>query len=484
MGNRSHRWLSVAVLTAAAFYRPLTFWADNAWDLSSPLKPLTLGVISAVVSYLLFLGLTRATRQALAAAATVAVAVLVVMHWNLFQYPILVVALFVVFALLATRLGESTQRGVVYVLVAVFGLAPLVQVVTAHLRDTEPYPIVDLASRQETTATGLVEDILFVVVDGYPSLTLAEEWFGHDPSDIEAHLTGLGYEVIETGWTQFTFTGLSVPSMLELQPIAAPGPTSYRNRSSVFRIMRGDSLVASSLRDAGFTYFHVEGGWDGSSCGFSDRCLSAPWFDETMWLLLGTSPFANWLTERDGSFYVPGTLHATGSLISLRDEFSDGNHDYVFAHLLLPHDPYVVDSECRVLPPTAEVARIDAQLTCVDGLIEEIAGLATSTTAVLIVADHGPHTLSQRFIPAAEWTDAQIAERFSVFLTYRYPNGCAEPAAPTNLEVMRAVVSCAIDIELPPNHGRYLIGADNPEWVEPERMQRIQAQLEAGSIAP
>lgn len=435
-----------------------------------------------LVAIALYVPLARITGRSLAVATTIALGILVVMNWTMFDNKILAVVLLAAFGLLAARLKEQLMRGLTYVLIAVFGVAPLVQLVTSHIRDTQPYPIVELAERRDATATGVVEDLLFVVVDGYPSLGIARDWFGHDSGEMVSHLEALEFQVFETAWTQHTFTGLAVPSMLELQPIAEPGPTSYGNRTSTFNIMRGDSLVADALRSADFTYTHVEGGWDGDVCGDVDRCLGGPLFDEKMILLLGSSLFGSWLEESGRSYIVDGTFNSVDSLKSIREVFGDGNRDYVFSHLMLPHDPYVVDSDCQVLSQSNETHRIDEQFTCVDRLISEISEFADDSTAVVIAADHGSHTLEQRFLPAHEWTDAQIAERFAVFLAYRFPEGCTEPGQPTNIEVMSAAVSCAIDIEVPDNHGRFLIGADNPDWVDEERMERIQTEVEAGLI--
>ncbi len=39
---------------------------------------------------------------------------------------------------------------------------------------------------------------------------------------------------------------------------------------------------------------------------------------------------------------------------------------------------------------------------------------------------------------------------------------------------MRAIMVCAVDVELPENNGRYLIAAADPEWVDSDRMDAIQ----------
>ena len=475
--------LSLAVLAAASFYRPLVFWAENAWDLSSPLKPLAVGLLTLGVACLGWWGLSVLTRRPLVCAIGVALLILALMNWRRFSSPYLVLGAVAIVSVALSFVRESFRRGLAWILVAAFGIAPLVQLGLSHLSNDEPYPIVDLAPRRPTIATGAVEDLLFVVVDGYPSLSLAEDWFGHDARPVTNSLENLSFVVPQTAWTQLTFTALSVPSMLELQPIAEPGPTSYGNRSSVFSIMRGESLVSAALRSAGFEYTHIESGWDGDTCHVADRCIGGPLVDETIWRLFETSAFYGPM-ESLGSYMFAGTRNTVDALHGLRQEFGDGESDYVFAHLMLPHEPNIVDSQCRPVSPGIEPEHIQAQMACVDMLIAEIAALTDETTAVVIVGDHGSHTLEQRFIPADAWTDAQIAERFGTFVAYRFPAQCAPPIEPVNLEVMRAAVSCTVEIDLPPNHGRFLIGADNPKWVARDRMAQIQDDVSAGLLSP
>jgi hypothetical protein len=188
---------------------------------------------------------------------------------------------------------------------------------------------------------------------------------------------------------------------------------------------------------------------------------------------------------------VPVTLATVESLLDLEDHFDDGKRDYVFAHLALPHAPLVVDSECEVIgrpdqqpqdfePESGsglEPSAFRSQLLCVDGLIQSISRIAGTRTAVMIAADHGPKSGGQVGSPPETWTNADIAERFGTFLAYRLPGDCPSPDADTNIAVMRAIMLCAVDMELPANNGRYLIGADNPEWVDSDRMDAIQKSL-------
>ena len=492
--RKSEVILGLGVIAASAFYRPIVFWSDNAWDLSSPIKPMIYGVALFLLGLGVYAAIVRRVGRPVGSAMAVGLLLLVLVQWNRMPliHPVLWIGVATAAVMGLSRLNHQVNRAIAVIAIAVFGLSPIVQLVTSHIRATESYPIVELAPRTPMEATGLVEDVLLVVVDGYPALAIASQLFEHDASGLRSTLTDQGYEVADVAWSQHTFTGLAIPSILELKPVANAGSTRpWGNRLSTYRLLRGDNLVAFSLRSAGYEYVHVESGWDAGACGKVDVCVRTQWLDEITWNLLAPSVLGRWLVSTHGSFSVPASLAVTQRLLDLEDRFDNGEQDYVFAHLLLPHAPLVVNSECEVtdeldsephdfesesgsdLGPDA----YRSQMRCVDGLIERFSGVAGTRTAVLITADHGSTSGGQVGSPPETWTDADIAERFGVLLAYRLPEGCPSPETVTNIAVMRAIMICAVDMDLPENNGRYLIGAVDPEWVDSGRMDAIQESL-------
>ena len=492
--RRSESILAFGVLLSSAFYRPLVFWSDNAWDLSSPIKPLIYGLGVFLLGLGAYVLLVRWVGRAIGTSVGVGLVLLVLVHWNRLSliHPVLWIGMAAAAGIGLSRLSHKINRAIAFIAIAVLGLSPIIQLVTSHIRASESYPIVELAPRTPVEATGMIEDVLLIVVDSYPALAIADQRFEHDTSALRSTLTDQGYEVAEVAWSQHTFTGLAIPSILELKPVVDAGPTDpWGNRLSTYELLRGDNLVAFSLRSAGYEYVHIESGWDASACGNVDVCLRSQWLDEIAWNLLVPSVLGRWLVSNYGSYSAPATFAATESLLGLEDRFDNGKRDYVFAHLLLPHAPLVVNSECEIIDQldskpqdfNAESASdlgppaYRSQMICVDSLIQSVSDIAGTGTAVMITADHGSTSGGQVGSPPETWTDADIAERFGIFLAYRLPEGCPSFEAFTNIAVMRAIMVCAVDMELPENNGRYLIGAVDPEWVDSDRMDTIQESL-------
>jgi len=489
--------LAVGVVVAAAFYRSLSMWTANAWDLSSPLKILLIGAVIAFLGVALLLLLSSSGLRPVSAALCVAGLILTVMNWQNLEEsmrPLLIVLIILIFGWLGQRSRATHLWGwLAVVFVSAFGLAPVIQLVGAHVQNSVPYPLVERRAPDPATASGVIEDVVVVVADSYPNLDIAENWFGHDAGPLTEDLEMLGFTVEPGAWSQHTFTALSVPSILELQSVIEGGPTGpWRNRSSLFRLARGENFVAQTLQSAGFRYTHIESGWDGTGCGQRvDHCVRAPLLDEQAWELLHPTIAMSWV--KDGYFTAPGTFNTAEALEQELDALvSNGSQDFVFAHFLLPHDPVVVGETCDtvagIAPRGVDVdilrAAFSDQMTCVDRLLVTALEPVDADTAVLVTGDHGPSTGGQLGRTPEQWSDADIAERFSVLLAYKLPDECVRSAQSDPIAAMTAILSCALEADFVAPTPEYLIGADDPGLVEAGRMRRIQALVASGSLPP
>jgi hypothetical protein len=117
-------------------------------------------------------------------------------------------------------------------------------------------------------------------------------------------------------------------------------------------------------------------------------------------------------------------------------------------------------------------------------MVAGIAASARDSTAFMITADHGTGFGGQTTRNGAEWSDLDMAERLSILVSYRMPEACSAPVDVVNIDVMRAIISCATDLEMPQRDTTTLLGADNPFLVDPARVARIRDDVESGAIRP
>lgn len=484
-------WLGISLVAGGIFYRPLVFWAENAWDLADPENVFLTSSVGLIVGILLFFVLVALGVREIPAGFIISGAFFVLFNYHVTPLVPGVAWVVVVVAIgifLHSSVSDQTNTYLVTVLLALVVLAPAVQVAAQHISHRVPYPLAEVQSPVAARATGSVEDVLVVIVDGYPMLSVADQWFGHDTEPLRQGLAKAGFQVPEVSWSHNTFTGLAVPSILQLGQIADDSSKGrWGNRQTSYEIIGGDSLVAGTLQNAGFEYIHIEGGWDGGACRQVDKCLASSWLDEANWNLLATSVLADAIVERYGSMAAANTINVADHLTNL-DAFDDDETHLVFAHMFLPHVPYIVDSECNVVPTEDRTRsdddhqRIREQLSCVDSLLLDVVANFDSDTAVLFAGDHGTGEGGQVGVPLEDWSNADIAERLGALLAYRIPEGCPGPEHPTNVHAMRAIMDCTVIAELPTEPVGFLVGADQPEWVSSERVSSIAARLAEGSL--
>lgn len=482
----------MTLIAGACLYRPLVFWAENAWDLASPEDVFATTSIGVLAGWAILYVLTRASLPPLPTSIPIAGLSFIAFNWAQtgILNPWFWVGLVGAASVAAySFLTEKTLRRISVVALALLVAAPAFQVMLQHYQQRVSYPLNPISQPAEVSPTGAVEDVLVVIVDSYPMLAVADEWFDHDTKPLETRLTRAGFDVARVAWSHNTFTGLAVPSILQLEQMANASPKgSWGNLSTNYQLARGGNFTAKTLKEAGYTYTHIEPGWDGAVCGpVVDNCLETVWLDESNWNLLAPSVLGSFFNSQFGSVEAGSTLRTVNHLTRL-SIFDDGNHDYVYSHLMLPHIPYVVDADCSVLPPRdrndgSHTHRpLRRQLQCVDSLLSQVVESVGKRTAVLISGDHGTGLGEPSQSASEGWTDAHVAERLGVLLAYKLPFGCREPVSQTNIYVMRSIIQCAVHADVPTETAKFMLGAQQPTEIEPERLARIEDSLVSGQL--
>lgn len=316
-------------------------------------------------------------------------------------------------------------------------------------------------------------DIVFVVVDGYTSLPVVRELFGFEDPTLEEDLAGNGLEVVETAFSPYSMTHLTLSSLLELDYVAEEGPTtSTKNGRTLAQVMSGNSYLVELLVENGYRTTMVESGWHMSTCGDQiDLCVTAPFIDEGVGVVLSQSLVWSLIEPSIGSAYTNGARHAMAwATENVGELVNDETPDFIFVHVLAPHPPLFLDAECGTVPEdrrrlgvtvdltgvsseTAQVRRegyVD-QVKCVNRFVRQLADAVSGTDAlVLVTGDHGSDAMSQLTTDPAQWSEPQMLERMSVFLAVKATTGCEDVSSLVTVAFFRALVSCAGDLGLDP----------------------------------
>jgi hypothetical protein len=322
-------------------------------------------------------------------------------------------------------------------------------------------------------------DIYLIVLDKYTGNRSLRENFGFDNREFEAFLTKRGFVLPPYPHANYIYTALSLASLLNYRYLDLPVTGVGRTKAYVNRLVE-DNAVWRFLRGQGyrFVFFPTEFPVTARN-RLADVELPEPrqivsefemaWRRTTL-----VQPVLSWLC---GRISCGPTAGPNGEAKLLEWKFQrlsqlpalarDGHPLFVFAHLTVPHEPYIFNADCSMRPPmlpsyyvvtdeAAEKKAYLAQVTCLNRRLETIVAslLRNSPTPpiILLQSDHG-HGRMPLYIPELDaLTPDRIAERSDVFAAYHLPGVkakiIADSISPVN--VFRTVFRQYFQADLPP----------------------------------
>ena len=443
-----------------ATYPVLLLYADNlnevqAADVAGPLF-IVLGIAS--IGYLLLARLTHRAQAAAVISTTLIVVVLgfgrisdlVEAVWVGNPRGLALVAVAVVVAISSAAYRWRTRLGTVTAalnLVSVILLALVLLPIGSFTFDewgrphAVPAPAEALALPADARAG---RDIYHLVFDRYGSEAAYDAGFGLDNADFIAWLREEGFVVIDDARANYVRTTMSLASVLGMglldDVVERVGSEGGSYGPLVDRIQ--SNPAASMLQELGYEYVHI-GSWFADSRGsrIADRVFAAG-RSETFLTALSDLSIVPIILE--GRTY-PGPSHARSALFQfdvLADLASEPGPKYVFAHVLLPHPPFVFLADGTV---DGAEASLESQLAYTNERIRMLLGpllaLPEDEQPIIILqADEGPYP--QRLADDrdgfqwADATDEELLTKFGVLNAFLLPGPEGAEPLPASLTLV------------------------------------------------
>jgi len=279
-------------------------------------------------------------------------------------------------------------------------------------------------------------------------------------------LLEMGFDIYDHAYSNYPITLLSLPSIFQGRLLGDKWAWSkevhaLRYANSMFREVRkvGYEVIVYSGYGWGRLCDPRQGGIrcisPGRSAGENALRLNFNELADDLRLLVASTlspmPFAQRFLPHLGfslsmsRLRIGGASSALAALRALEADVSgyaaDGRPNFVFAHLMLPHNPYLVDQECRTLEKSWNIFAAEAkapiknperaykmQSRCANKIMRGFAELldvkgGLDRSLVLYISDHGSGVRLRSFkrMRLDEWRPADIQERFSVFLGVKFP---------------------------------------------------------------
>ena len=290
-------------------------------------------------------------------------------------------------------------------------------------------------------------DVYYIVLDRYAGSTALSETYDFDNEPFLTALEERGFDVARRAHSNYIKTPFSLVSSLDMDMLDADAlkeeATEERDREPIHRAMRDHLAVPTALKELGYGYVHVGNWWTPSNTNVdADRTFGYSGQDEFSTVLAQTT-LLRAFDEPDSAPDDPWDwrvlrAHTLYALDRLDEIPSMPGPKYVFAHLLLPHDPYVFDTDGSFMDreQVAAQGQVDSyrrQLSYGNSrmlaLVDRI--LARSEDAVILLqSDEGPFPARYR---ADEWrfdwrdaTDAELEEKLGILFALRVPDADLE----------------------------------------------------------
>jgi len=325
-------------------------------------------------------------------------------------------------------------------------------------------------------ASGPRPDIYYLIFDRYGGPGTLDRVYEHDNEPFLTALEEQGFTVARDAWANYFKTALSLTSSLSMDYLdTGRFPAEARTFDLVHQALRERLAVPATLTAIGYEYVHIASYWEPTATNADAdivvRSEDATEFDAAVRATTVLSLLEEPRPEDDDPETIPFPDLARESTLfafdAVESAASRPGPTYVFAHILVPHPPYVFDADGSM--PTAaetdersEEEEYVAQLTWTNArileMLERILDVPPGEEPIVILqADEGPFPERYRTTGGTfRWftaTDEEVAQKFGILNALHLPGvdpeaaGLTEHTSPVNN--FRIVMNAYFGADLP-----------------------------------
>lgn len=377
------------------------------------------------------------------------------------SYPIIFAITAVLFVLLILILLKTSKNLLVLnktlIIIAsiliIFPFFGIVSYETKSGRIFKPEPKQTKASLkiEPKPFSGKRPDIYYIILDRYDGQKALSEQLNFDNSKFLNFLRSKGFYVPKNSTTNYPKTFLSFAASLNMEyPDYLTKQTNggaSSDESLVTPLIQNNKVI-EYLKDRGYKYIQVGSWWQPTTTNpNADISFYPPkkgylYADEFTTGFLNTTiaaPFFQWIFHDpiDVSTDPQNNLHRQAGLYQLKTFQKIPEIEgpkFIFAHILLPHDPFVFDENCKPVSEATTNAKSHqenyiSQLECTNTKTEEMINniLSKNKTKPIIIlqADEGTFPINSPLPPKQSWgtaTDTALKEKFPILNAYYFPD--------------------------------------------------------------
>jgi hypothetical protein len=298
-------------------------------------------------------------------------------------------------------------------------------------------------------------DIYYIILDGYGRADVLQELYGVENQEFLSFLEERGFTIADQSYTNYGRTMHSLSSSLNFHYLdelieADPKLNDY----SLYKQLIRENAVQRFLKSQGYTTVAMATGFEITEVQGADIYLKGAMrinhFEE---MLLTRSMAIFWLDQVVGN-YRRDEIHQAFNDLAATTEIRSPK--FVFAHLVVPHPPFVFDENGGAIEPRGwgdgtsyaggvkdYVEKYPRQLQYVNQLVEELVVSLQENSAtppvIILQGDHGPGAVYDWIV----WRNSCLRERMPILNAYFLPNQEKDsiPAGITPVNSFRLVLN-------------------------------------------
>jgi len=249
-------------------------------------------------------------------------------------------------------------------------------------------------------------DIYYIILDGYANSKTLEEIYNYDNSWFTESLAEKGFYIASDSRSNYATTFMSIASSLNMEYINYLSDrlgVESGDHSTPFQMIE-DNKVWRFLESRGYKFIHIGSGWGPTNSNrYADLNIQADGLDRFSMLFLRLTmlrPFTRHTIANDLR-----DIHLS-NFNKLADMPGIEGPKFVFAHMLVPHPPYVFGQNGE---PITKIVRTSSNIFAdaewheekylnqlifvskkVDWLAGEILSKSDKEPIIILQSDHGP----------------------------------------------------------------------------------------------
>ena len=338
----------------------------------------------------------------------------------------------------------------------------------------------DATLAAQPSAVARRPDIYYVILDRYSSADTVRRVYGFDNRPFLEELERRGFTIAEESWSNYLKTALSIASSLDMAYLDG---AELKERGGgtfgpLYADLRGRLAGPAALKGLGYEYVHIGSSWEPTATNVdADRVLRWAPGGGFSSALLATTAFA--LTQPEvtaGEDEAPpdSTVelehHRQDTLFQfarLEESAARPGPTFVFAHILMPHNPWRFNADGS-LPTPEQLAARSNEASFVEqirwtnqrvlGVLDRLLDVPAGEEPVIVIqADEGEFPAAfARDEAGFDWLAAspgEIAQKFGILNAYHLPGvdpaavGVHDRISPVN--AFRVVFNAYFDAGLP-----------------------------------